>query len=787
MRLRNHIMTLILGCSFFNTIAQSVEVQDITPIGFSGNFEHLQFSQTRGLLAISDKNVLYISTDTAKTWETEKLPTDTVNQFIMYKDGLTGFITNSKGAYRTLNGGITWEKLPLTGIPSKIDGYEVNLVNLYFKTKDVVFYILTNKVNGKRIYKSSDCGNTWKEVAKDIYPNYGLPVGILVFNMHWNGETGYLYGNAFYAKTEDGGETWEKYCYDESLYEVCQEVIYSYDNGVAVIAENQYTTNRVFCSKDGNPTEKYNVQSTDEFLKLAQEVDGHLYAVDDNGKLWNSVDSAKTWESGEIEKDKRIYIEGLYFFNEFIGVAVSRNLTSYVTLDGGETWTKYAHGGAEGFSQSSSGIYVKDENEVFITGNTGRLFHSLDGGGTWEWQDIHNDKLYEIEFPTPETGYIIGPQVILKTVDGGNIWEKRKTRIVHAHYIDFLNENVGYIGYSSMRPSLHKTINGGANVYDLYDPLYDDNKNDYTPFSFLTEAKGLVCADNGNLLYTGNGGDTWELKSLGFGENDYMASIVSVGKQGWLLNTLNGETTKIYYIDTLFNVSTIHEFEEEEGKGYCLKKVNDSLFYISMYKDGEGTLYFGNLTEWHRTNIPVKSATYAYNEHVVYTYDANTTTIYKTIVYDDSLQVSLQKDSSYKYTLFSNVQNVPLNLSLTNSSGEFVWSGQLNSGNGESTIDFPETIENGSYLMQIEPEKGYYYKTTEPIEVILKADDTPVMEVSQEKSYTLSGRTLYVESSSVKIFTVTGKEIPLFNKRITLKSGIYLLVDGNETYKIVIE
>ena len=161
-------MTLILGCSFFNTIAQSVEVQDITPIGFSGNFEHLQFSQTRGLLAISDKNVLYISTDTAKTWKTEKLPTDTVNQFIMYKDGLTGFITNSKGAYRTLDGGITWEKMPLTGIPSKIDGYEVNLVNLYFKTKDVVFYILTNKVNGKRIYQSSDCENTWKEVTKDI-------------------------------------------------------------------------------------------------------------------------------------------------------------------------------------------------------------------------------------------------------------------------------------------------------------------------------------------------------------------------------------------------------------------------------------------------------------------------------------------------------------------------------------------------------------------------------------------------------------------------------------------
>ena len=142
-----------MGFSFLNSIAQSVEVHDITPMGFSGNFEHLQFSQTRGLLAISDKSVLYVSTDTAKTWETEKLPTDTVSQFIMFKDGLTGFITNKKSAYRTLDGGITWERLALNGISKKIDGYEVDLVNLYFKTKDELFYILTNKVNGKRIYK----------------------------------------------------------------------------------------------------------------------------------------------------------------------------------------------------------------------------------------------------------------------------------------------------------------------------------------------------------------------------------------------------------------------------------------------------------------------------------------------------------------------------------------------------------------------------------------------------------------------------------------------------------
>ena len=773
----------------FAANAQYTKTKDITPLGFSGNFKFLQFSQTRGLLAISDKNVLYISTDTAKTWETEKLPTDTINQFIMYKDGLTGFITNSKGAYRTLNGGITWEKLPLTGIPSKIDGYEVNLVNLYFKTKDVVFYILTNKVNGKRIYKSSDCGNTWKEVAKDIYPNYGLPVGILVFNMHWNGETGYLYGNAFYAKTEDGGETWTKYCYDESLYEVEQEVIWSYDNGAAIISEDQHTTNRVFFSKDGNPTEKYNVQLTGNYyLTRAQEINGHLYAVNERGDLWHSIDSAKTWTTKSIGgENDYLGISGMYFLNDKVGVVVCRNLTSYVTIDGGETWTKYVHGGGERFSGGIRDVYVKNENECFITGNTGRLFHISDDGDSWSWNDVHNQTIHELTFLTRDIGYLVGKNILLKTLDGGNTWLGQSINISNAMYLDFPSIDTGFVGYSDLIPSIHKTENGGKNLYSLYTKEYRINKTNRAPFAFLTTQKGLVCADNNKILYTPDGCETWEVKSISDNENMEERDIVAVGTQGWLISVIEDRKTKIYYVDTTFSISIIHEFDESEGKGFILRKVSDTLFCIGMFQNEKRNLYFGNLTEWRKTDIPFYTTFYAYNEHVIYTYDANTTSVYKVIVYDDSLQVSLQKESSYKYTLSSNVQNVPLNLSLTNRSGEIVWAGQLNTGNGESTIDFPETIENGSYLMQIESGKGYYYKKTEPIEVILKADDTPVMEVSQEKCYTLYGRTLYVESSSVKIFTVTGKEIPLFNKRITLKSGIYLLVDGNENTKIIIK
>jgi hypothetical protein len=59
------LVTLCVLCGI-DGFAQNTETKDITPLGFSGNFEFLQFSQTRGLLALSNKSVLYVSADTAK-------------------------------------------------------------------------------------------------------------------------------------------------------------------------------------------------------------------------------------------------------------------------------------------------------------------------------------------------------------------------------------------------------------------------------------------------------------------------------------------------------------------------------------------------------------------------------------------------------------------------------------------------------------------------------------------------------------------------------------------------
>ena len=757
--------------------AQYTETKDITPLGFSGNFKFLQFSQTRGLLAISDKNVLYISTDTAKTWKTEKLPTDTVNQFIMYKDGLTGFITNSKGAYRTLNGGITWGKLPLTGIPSKIDGYEVNLVNLYFKTKDVVFYILTNKVNGKRIYKSSDCGNTWKEVAKDIYPNYGLPVGILVFNMHWNGETGYLYGNAFYAKTEDGGETWEKYCYDESLYEVEQEVIWSYDNGAAIISEDQHTTNRVFFSKDGNPTEKYNVQLTgDYYLTMAQDINGHLYALNDHGDFWHSTDSAKTWTTQSIgEENDYLGISGMHFFNEKVGVVVGYNLTSYVTTDCGETWTKFVHGGGEGFND----IYVKNDKECFITGETGRMFYTSDGGKTWTWQDLYAMGLKSITFPTQDTGYVVSKNMLLMTIDGGKNWIQKPNE-ENYNLIDFVTSKVGF-GYDMYSPvNIAKTMDYGDTWTTNFNKTFWENVK-YRSLDFRNENDGLVTGKNNLLLHTMDGGQNWEIQEV-IPNKYYVRYIQNVSDKGWLIAAIDDTVSDIFFCDNNFNCQMVFEGDNRSGSFY---KINDSVYYIPI----NGTCYISHNygMTWEDANFDIKGHWSFANEHLAYSIDFDGK-LYKTYINVLELEVAVKQIEKRQIEFTTNVEEtVFTNVYLKDDNGNIhsLFSNYEIKKDVPCIIDIPQDFSEGSYRLFIESLNSAYKDTeSEPFEV---SDETAVLDISKNQTYRVQGKTLYIYDSNAKLYSASGIELPVQHGYIELKTGVYILVNGNENTKIIIK
>ncbi|MBP5722672.1 MAG: hypothetical protein J6X18_03730 [Bacteroidales bacterium] len=759
----------------FATNAQYTETKDVTPLGFSGNFEFLQYSKTRGLLALSNKSILYVSSDTAKTWETEKLPLDTINYFVMHSDGLVGFIKNKNTVYRTTDGSLSWEQMPLEGISKKIDGYEVVLERIHFKTRDTLFLVLTNKVNGKRIYKSSDCGVSWKEVAKDIQPRYTLLSGFLN-NIHWRNENeGYFYGQGQFVKTIDGGDSWTMVNYSDAEYEKINWLMCSYKNGTAIIAEQQNSTNRLFFSKDGNPQNRENVLLLNIGEKI-QEVNGVLYAVQGD-YLWQSIDSAKTWNSTLIKEGANITSQGMYFYDNNVGVTISKNLTSYVTTDGGKTWTKYVYGGAEGFND----IYAKNERECFLIGKTGRIFHTMDGGKTWIWQDLYITGLSNMTFPSQDTGYVISNDILLMTADGGKTWVQKANK--HGGtLIDFVTPQIGFVGFVPNVAYLAKTTDAGDSWVVRTNKTYRENVNPYS-FDFRNESEGLVTGKGNLLLYTTDGGQTWEIKET-VPNNYYVWSVQNVADKGWLVSVGDEDFYGIFFCDNDFNCQLVFEGDGSDNSARYIICVNDSVYYQPINNTHYISRDYG-LT-WEDADFDITGQRSFANEHLAYSFDFDYN-IHKTYINVRNMGITITQVQNRQLEIATDiVENISANVYLKDANGNSysLFSSYEIKKDVPFTINIPHNIPQGTYRLFIESLNSAY-KDTES-DKFEDSEETAVLDISKNQTYRVQGKTLYIYDSKAKLYTVLGTEIPIQNGVAELKAGVYILQTTQGREKVVV-
>lgn len=750
----------------FVTNAQYTETKDITPLGFSGYFQYVAYGKDNGIIAVGNKNLLYTSKDTCKTWNVQKAPIDSIRGLIMAEDQTTGFIYNLYQIYKTVDGGKTWSEHKTNGIPEVIDKRRVEYRNFFVKNIDTLFFIVTNRINGMRIYMSIDSGDNWTEVAKDMDGNSyfsGIANMCFVSSNH-----GFAFGTAgFYAETKDGGLTWEKH--------VISHLTYFYDG----IKCGDGTMIQVY---DGSVPDIDGVKwvSLIESYKMCSVAD-KIIILDSNG-LRTTQDMGSSW----IQTELSTTCNDMVFLSEKIGVLVGRNLTSYVTEDGGETWTKYVHGGGEGFNN----IYCKNENECFITGKTGRLFSTNDGGESWNIQDVHDGALYEIEFPTNDVGYVVGPQVLLKTTDGGLTWNKKKLKIVNAQYIDFFNENVGYLGYSSMQPTIHKTVDGGEyweSREGCYNDTYRKNASGMTKFSFRNENEGVVCGTK-TLLHTIDGGETWELKEC-VPENTYPQSILSIGNRGWLLHTSNHNVKnyldRFFFYDNDFNGTEIFSGVVSDESGN-LQKINDS-----TYKFSYDTLDFISTDEgltWNPIYTGMKGQRFFVTENLGYSITNNQ--IYKYCIVPTEIQMVIVKNDTYNYSVTPMYDGNPTTIVLyliDENNVKHKITDEIKISNGMPvTIEIPASLPLGSYTLYVEAQDKNYLSTNVGIIVLEKSNAITGGQV-QSPIYRVNGKTLYIYDTKAKLYSASGVELPVQHGYIELKPGVYILVNGNENTKIIIK
>ena len=751
------LVTLCILCGI-EGFAQNTETKDITPLGFTGDFQYVAYGKDNGIIAIANNNCVYTSKDTCKTWNVQKAPIDSIRGLTMAEDQKTGFIYNQYQIYKTIDGGKTWNKHETNGIEKVLDNKNMEYRKLYIKNIDTLFMVATNRVNGMRIYMSADRGTHWVQVAEKLYGNSyfdGIANMCFVTSNH-----GFAFGTAgFYAETKDGGLTWNK--------QIISHLTYFYDG----IKCGDGTMLQVY---DGGVPEV-------EGIKWAYFPNGSnkmclagdkIILLDSKG-VQVTKDFGTTWTQIKLPSTGK----DMFFLSEKIGVIIGSNLISYITKDGGETWTKFVHGGGEGFND----IYAKNDNECFIAGKTGRMFHTKDGGETWEWQDLYTMGLKSITFPSQDTGYVISKNVLFMTTDGGNSWYQ-KTNRYNCDIINFITSQVGYMGFDDFTsPSILKTIDGGNTWINNYNSHYSNNAYPCW-FEFKDEFEGFSTGQDNLLLHTIDGGNNWQLTEII--PDNYVIDKFIHTKNGLVVYGWDYTYMDVFYCDENFNCTLIFNGKDKDVRN--LQKINDTIVFIS-YDSSEYISRDGG-RNWEELNvhIPIGKTSYS-SEHTAYSFDFDSH-LFKTIINVNKIQIDVRPTVNRTIEIIPNVEEyIRVNLYLRNENEityELSKNIELLSGNSME-IQIPKEIPCGTYSLYIESLNSAYSDTeSEPFEV---SDETAVFDMSKSKTYRIQGKTLYVYFPYAKLYTILGTEIPLINGSVELKTGVYILVNGNETYKIVIQ
>lgn len=392
-----------------------------------------------------------------------------------------------------------------------------------------------------------------------------------------------LAGGFRLERTEDGGDTWESV--GGSLINITG--IHSVDESIVYISTLQ---KGILKSTDGGmnwtPTgAPNNVGYDDVYFK--DEMNGWVLAGPNGGdQIWSTQDGGDTWQAFDSIYQ---FINKIDFATDQIGYVSSSSgvikttnggdtwailpdspdkstdmfvldentlwitwgLTSQFTTDGGVTWSDRI---STGFGGNMEGVFMLNQDQVWMTSKNVTIGYSEDMGATWEDQIPANKAdIKSIKFVNEKIGYAAGSKsdndFILRTLDAGAVWEPIKigenliitdmdifgaaNLVIGARkgaYITFddgatLNpipnfetkwvESVDYINndnifLGTINGEIIKTDTGGNNI-----TVQTSSTRQISSISMANELKGWATTLDKQILYTNDGGQSWGVQFTG--------------------------------------------------------------------------------------------------------------------------------------------------------------------------------------------------------------------------------------------------------------------------------
>jgi len=541
----------------------------------------------------------------------------------------------SGGVFKSTNGGLSWtptfdhESVSSIGAIAVADA-DHNI--LYVGTGEAC--IRGNISYGDGVYKSTDGGQTWKNVGlKDtrhigaviIDPRNPDIVLVAALGHAWgpNQERGVF-------RTADGGKTWQKVLYkDENTGAI--DVVFDPNNASIVYAALWQVRRQPWYFNSGGPGGGL-YRSTDGGLTW-NHLEGHglpegnlgrigvsvsgadsnrVYAIIEanQGGLYRSDDAGKTWTL--VNDDERYRQRAWYYMHVFadpqsVNKVYVLNTGAFRSNDGGKTFDLLSapHG-------DHHGLWIDPTNpQRLLNSNDGGVNISVDGGKTWTQQNNQpTAQFYHVAVDNHWPYRVYGAQQDNSTVAIAS--RSDDGVIARQDWYEVGGGESGYISPDPRDPEIVYAGSDGANI-----SRYDHRTNqtqDVSPYPLDTSGNGaaalkyrfqwtepvLVSAYDSNVIYSASQyvlkspdqGRSWSPISPDLTRNDKSKQKPSGGE-------ITLDITSVEYYDTVFALA-----ESPLEKGMLWAGTDDGLIQLT-HDDGKSwrNVTPKDMPEWSMVSI----------------------------------------------------------------------------------------------------------------------------------------------------------------------------------------